>query len=344
MAQEVEPTPYTALIDFTLRNHPATRALPTPGLPIWLERVDVFPQEAGQAVGASTTFRLRLRPLPGFQKAVLLRLFFDDRPDARPTVSAWSETGQRKMAPARLGAGTNLPASESVAIPTEGVDLIEIEVPGDGSGIRQALVATLRLDPVASAFDFTRAQPVADPFGAAPTPEARAELADTFLFGRVRALLDPGPVYLQPVSEAGAGTGSAPAAAPDEEPRSNLVTFAFRLEAEPLLALVQFDLLNPDPAAPLLMWVNDEPAGAAAYQMPDLADPGYQGVVRPLQNMRFHYAGWVRAQKIIPAGGLRAGENTISVRLAPEAAPVALRNVELQLKNHWQKLDYILIP
>lgn len=341
-AQEVEPTPYTALIDFTLHRHPAARALPSPGLPIWLERVDVFPaeaREAGEAVEARTTFRLRLRPLPGIQQALLLRLFFDDRPDARPVVSAWSETGERKMPSVRLGAGLNLPASESVAIPTDGVDLVEIEVPGDGSGIRQALVATLRIDPVATAFDFARARPVADPFGAAPTPEARGELADTFLFGRVRALLDPGPVPLHPLPPP-----ASAAAPPAGEEETNLVTFAFRLEAEPLLALLQFDLLNPDPAAPLLMWVNDEPVGVAAYQMPDLADPGYQGVVRSLRKMRFHYAGWVRAQKIVPAGVLRAGENTVTLQLPAEAAPVALRNVELQLKNHWQKLDYILVP
>ena len=60
--------------------------------------------------------------------------------------------------------------------------------------------------------------------------------------------------------------------------------------------------------------------------------------------MRFRYAGWVRCQAIIPGRLLRTGENTFTLKLPAEAGAVAIRNVELQLKNPWQKLDSLLSP
>jgi hypothetical protein len=73
---------------------------------------------------------------------------------------------------------------------------------------------------------------------------------------------------------------------------------------------------------------------------PDLADPAYQGVLRPLdRGVRFRYAGWLQSQKAIPGGLLKPGVNKIELRLPAESGPVAVRSLELQLKNQWQNLD-----
>ena len=125
---------------------------------------------------------------------------------------------------------------------------------------------------------------------------------------------------------------------------SHTVHFEFSLEKAPLIAMVTFYVLAADPAAPLLAWSNGDPVGAVAMQLPDLADPGYSGITRPMERMHFQYAGWVRCQKVIPAKSLRAGKNTFTLQLPPNSAPVALSKIELQLKSHWQKLDYTLIP
>ncbi len=326
---EIQPTPFTALIDFASLEKPVTKLLPKQALPIWLETVQVIHNDADTATKqpATTTFRMRLRQMPGLNDSVFLRLFFEDRPDAHPTVTAWSETGDQKFASEPLGAGLGLPASESMSIPTKGADYIEILVPGNGSSVRKALVASLKKNEVGSAFDFAPAATVVDPFGgAAPATPTQNDL---FLFGRVRATLDPGPVKLTNT---------------ETETESASVQFAFNLESAPLLAMVTFDILNADPVAPLECWLDRNPLGPIAVQWPDLADPAYAGVVRPLESMRFHYSGWVRCQKIIPGSLLHNGVNTFILQLPSGASPVAIRVVELQLKHNWRQLDYSLAP
>jgi hypothetical protein len=272
----------------------------------------------------------------------LLRLFFQDLPDAHPVVTGWSETGNQQFVSQPLGAGLGLPASESLAISTQGVDYIEIDVPGDGSSVSKALLATLKKNDVSSALDFTSAAPVSDPFGS-PLP-ATAAVNDSFLFGRVRATLEPGTVKLAPLAAATSGSLTTGTGAAESSAISDTVQFEFSLEAEPLLALVTFDVLDADPASPLQTWTNQGLASPASLQLPDLADPAYAGVARPFEKMRFHYAGWIRCQKIIPGSALHAGLNTFNLQLPAGAAPVAIRAVELQLKHHWQKLDYTLSP
>ena len=324
---EVQPTPFTALIDFPALQRPVSKLLPKQALPIWLESVQVIHNEAAGKQPASTTFRLRLRSLPGLNDSVFLRLFFDDKVEAHPVVTAWSETGDQRFASAPLGAGLGLPASEAMAIPTQGVDYIEVEVPGDGASVHKALVATLKKSEVGTAFDFEPAAAVNDPFGG--SAQAKPTQGDLFLFGRVRATLEPGTVKLNSKAT---------------ETESSSVEFAFSLESEPLLAMVSFDILNADPVAPLESWIGKTPLGPVAVQWPDLADPAYAGVVRPLQAMRFHYSGWVHCQKIIPGSLLRAGANSFILQLPAGTGPVAIRAVELQLKHNWQQLDYSLSP
>jgi len=337
---EITPTPFTTLIDFSQLRHPAGKMLEAAqSRPIWLESVQMVddPTDLAQGKGTArteTVFRIRLRSMPGLNDTLLLRLFFQDKAEAHPVVTGWSETGDKRYTSPRLGAGLELLASESLVIPTAGIDYLEITTPGDGSALRQAFLASLRRGETQNAFDFVPRPGAArftDPFegSAADLPALPAE-NDTFLFGRTRAILEAEPVRL----------------ATESDPEGiQTVHFEFNLESEPLLAMVTFYVLAADPTAPLLAWANDEPVGAVAMQLPDLADPGYSGVSRPLERMRFQYAGWIRCQKVIPAKTLRAGKNTFSLQLPGEAASsVVLRKIELQLKNHWQKLDYTLLP
>ena len=347
-----QPIPYTALLDFALLRHPAA---PKQSLPIWLESVQVVPAftptepdvvTAGlpeEQEAPHTVYRIRLRPMPGLNDLLLMRVFFEDRSDAHPTVTGWSETGEQRFASAPLGAGLGLSASESLSIPTQGVDYLEIDVPGDGSTVSKALLTTLKKTTVSAALDFApvtaqaAAAPVADPFGnAAPqTPTTN----DTYLFGRVRAMLEPGVVKLAPPSATTAATTSGTDATPQTS-----VSFEFDLESAPLLAFAALDILDADPLAPLQAWVNGTAIGPVSPQFPDLADPAYVGIVRPLGAMRFRYAGWAHAQLIIPGSTLRAGTNTLILQLPADASPAAIRSIELQLKHNWRTLDYTLDP
>lgn len=340
-AQELatQPTPFTALLDFALLRHPFA---PKPPLPIWLESVQILPAEtAAASVPADpdaiqglpeekpaphTVFRIRLRPLPGITERFLLRLYFDDRPDTHPTVTAWTETGDCRFRSEPLGAGLRLPVSESLAISPNGADYLEIDVPGDGTTLRKAFLSPLKKSVQHTPFDFApapaSAEPVADPFGALASPSPGEN--DTYLFGRVRATLEPDIVKLDAANGA--------------------VSYQFELESAPLLSLVTLELLNADPLTPIQVSVNDTETGSIIAHFPDLADPAYIGESAPLQSMRFRYAGWLRAQAVIPGSALRSGTNTVTFQLPAGSSPAAIRAVELQLKNPWKGLDYLLAP
>lgn len=348
------PIPYTALLDFAALRHPIGLK---PALPIWLESVQIVPAETPaetiepglpeEKAPPHTVYRIRLRSMPGLNDLLLLRVFFDDRPDAHPIVSAWSEIGVCSFTSAPLGAGLDLPVSESLSIPTKGVDYLEIDVPGDGTNVRKALLTTLKKSVVSTALDFAPTpaknapDPVADPFGnAAPQPTLEN---DSYLFGRVRATLEAGIIKLSPATTTPAAvTGTA--SQNDAPAPQNSVSFEFNLESAPLLAFVALDILGADPTTPLQAWVNDQGLGPVSPQFPDLADPGYVGLVRPLETMRFRYAGWLHAQLIIPGSALRAGANTLTLRLPADTTPAAIRSIELQLKHNWRILDYTFAP
>ncbi len=339
----VQPTPFTALIDFaTWSQQPEA----TQALPIWIESVQIIPADTAAPLDMGlpvrdaaphTIFRIRLRSIPSLGGQVLLRLYFDDTPGKAPTVSAWSDTAGCRFTSQPLGAGLDLPASETLSITTDGVNYLDIDVPGDGKSARKALLSPLKQSAVNTALDFAPATqtppqktPLADPFGNAdavlPTQN------DACLYGRVQATLEAGVVKLTP-----AGTGTA---AED----SSAIAYEFNLESAPLLCLVTFEILNADPLAPLQATINDQPLGAVVARYPDLADPGYVGRVQPLQPMRFQYGGWLRAQAVIPGSALRAGTNAFTLQLSPASGPAAIRNVELQLKHNWRSLDYNITP
>lgn len=316
---QTQPTPFTALIDFRELQVPYP---PKEALPIWLESVQISHSDPGTP--AQTSFRLRLRQLPGLNDSILLRLYFQDDPKAHPMVTAWTETGDEKFASQPLGAGLGLPISESLAVPVTGADYIEISVPGDGSNIKKALVATLRKTEVSSAFDFDPAASVSDPFGNG-TP-AKTNNTDLFVYGRVRATLSTDPIQI---------SGS----------NGGIASFAFDLDSPPLVALITFEVLNADPTAPLQAWINKAPIGDISASFPDLADPAYLGDAVPLEGMRFNYTGWIKCQKVIRGTDLRAGGNTLTIQLPDSSSgPVVVRAVELQLKYNWKQLDYTLSP
>jgi hypothetical protein len=264
-----------------------------------------------------------LRQLPGLNDSILLRLFFDDNANAHPIVTAWTETGEQKFLSQPLGAGLGLPVSESLEVPVKGADYVEINVPGDGASMRKALVATLRKTEVSSAFDFEPSASLHDPFGNGSA--AKPSDSDMFVFGRVKATLGADRVQISSST-------------------SGIASYQFNLESTPLLALVTFEVLNGDPIYPLQSWVNNVSVGDVSVMLPDLADPGYQGDARPLEGMRFNYAGWMKCQKVIAGTYLRAGENTVTLQLPESAKPVVVRSVEIQLKYNWRQLDYSLSP
>lgn len=316
-----QPTPFSVWLDFQALSRPGS---PKPALPIWLESVVRETIPAAKERPKKTAFRLRIRRLPALTNELSLRLFFTDVPGAGLLVSGWTETGRQPFDTRPLGEGINLATSETLLIPAGDLDYIDIEVNGDGSNIRGAFLATMQKHEVRHALDFAASTSVDDPFRR--TPEPTPLHGDSFLFGRVRATLDSSVVKLEPPNVAQA-------------------SYEFELDAGPLLAVCSFEILNADPNDPLYVWINGRRVGPVSVQFPDLADPGFHGTARPLdEGLSFRYAGWLRGQVILRGPHLTGGLNKIVFGLSEDSTPVALRDVEIQLKYPWKHLDYELAP
>lgn len=312
-AQEprVQPTPFSVWLDLEALAEPNPPRL---SLPIWLGTVTrhVIPEVVGNAT--RIVFRLPFRRFGNLNDQVLLRVFFDDVKGLAPSVTAKTANGLTLFLHGPFGAGLDLPSSETVSVPMTGVDVIEIEVPGDGRNVRGAFVSTLKPTEAWHALDFPPETSFLDPFQKTPALQPAAD--DLYLYGRVRAAIDPGVMKLMPQS-----TPSG--------------TWEFELGALPLLSVVTFEVLNVDALAAPELIVNGQSLGAVAVALPDLADPGYEGLVRARDpEVRFRYTGWLRCQKAVPSALLVSGLNQITVRLADESGPIAVRAVELQLKNN----------
>jgi hypothetical protein len=316
-----QPAPFSVWLDFPSLSRPGAA---DPALPIWFEALQTHRKSAEGIEPPKTIYRLRLRRLPSLQREMLLRVFFDDLPDMQPVVRAWTETGKERFTSPPLGTGIGLPTSESVIVPLEGADYLDIEVSGNGSNVRGTMAASLKEITVRQTLDFRAAPEVIAPFGnlafAPPTAE------DTKLYGRIQAPLDPTPVRLSPTD------------APSSE-------YAFELVMQPLVAVVTFEVLNADLNAPPAITVNEAAPLFANIQWPDLADPAYRGEARGVEaNLRFQYTGWLTGQMVVPPNVLRTGLNKITISLSEGSGAVAIRNVELQLKQNWKHFDYILTP
>ena len=316
-----QPTPFSVWLDFHAL---ASASPPRVSLPIWLASLTTEHPAALAGAPAQTVFRLHFRRVGDLNNSLQLRLFFDDQTGTAPTVNGWSETGAARFARGPFGTGLGLPTSENLTLPMDGVDYVDITTFGDGSNIRGVFLASLKRADIQHALDYAAPTGVADAFDNLPTSALNAD--DYSLYGRVKASLDPGVMKLTP-QDTPAGS------------------WEFELQSPPLTAFVTFEILDADALAPLEITVNDRLLGPASVHQPDLADPAYLGLVRPLErDMRFRYAGWLRGQKAIPGSALRAGLNKVVLRLNRDSGPVAVRTVELQLKYNSPALDYNLVP
>ena len=322
-AQDIaeQPTPFTAWLDFNILGRANA---PQPSLPIWFESFQSDSHPATLTTPPRTVFRLRMRRMDSLHRDVLLRVYFDDLPDMQPVVTAWTETGRERFRSERLGTGVGLPSQDSVIVPVDDTDYIDVEVPGNGTNVRGAFITSLKTAETKQTFDFNRLPMLADPFG--NLPENRLAADDSKIFGRVRASVDDQPVRLDPRGDTS-------------------VEWTVELAAQPLTTVLSFEVLNADLTAPPTVSMNGGREAAASIHWPDLADPGYRGEARALEpGMRFQYTGWLRAQVVIPGFQMQGGLNKFSVTLSDESGSIAIRNVELQLKNNWKQFDYILTP
>jgi hypothetical protein len=104
-----------------------------------------------------------------------------------------------------------------------------------------------------------------------------------------------------------------------------------------------FEIANPSVDSPPEVYLNGQDIGPVSLTLPDLADPGYRGEVEALSpQMHFHYTGWLRAQKIVPATILKVGANDLVVASGTDTGSSAIRATQIQLKYIWDKSDYLL--
>jgi hypothetical protein len=250
------------------------------------------------------------------------RLFFDDKSDARPELVAWDELGAQVLRSGALGSGIGFATCDSVMIPMHGISTIDIEVPGDGKSVRGAYLDWMVSSEMVHPLNADHRQIGPEPFSA-PTPLQPPD-EDIEQFGTVTATLAAETIKIGPdVQDAAA--------------------FQFGMEAQPLVALLTFEVATPRIDSPPEVYVNGHAVGPATLALPDLADPGYRGQMESLvKQMHFEYTGWLRVQKIIPAETLKVGTNDIIVIAGPETAKSAIRNTQIQLKYLWDKTDYLL--
>ena len=292
--------------------------------PAWVESVAMSTAEAKAGQPATTVFRIGLsRPQPE-ARTLLFRLFFDDKPDARPTLVAWDESGTQLLKSAPLGSGMNLPTSETVLVPMNSASILDVEVPGDGKTVRGAYLDWMTSSEVVHPINGEQRDLIPEPFSAAPPLHAAAQDAERF--GTVTATL------AEEIVPMGASV-------------QNGAAFQFGIETQPLMALITFEVASPNIDAPPEIYLNGESIGPVSLTLPELADPGYRGEVTPLvKQMRFQYTGWVRAQKLVPAASLRVGQNDLLVIAGAGTPASAIRATQIQLKYLWDKSDYLLAP
>jgi hypothetical protein len=315
-----QPIPESAWLD--LRQN-APQNSKTQNAPVWVEALTLLPTETTERAPLSkSVFRIRVRqPSPDYQ-VLFFRLFFDDKPDQQPELIAWDESGTHVLRSGTLGAGMNLPSSDSVLIPMTGASSIDIEVPGDGKTVRAAYLDWMTSSEVVHPVNTEHRDVIPEPFSSAPTLHPPPD--DVENFGTVTATLAAEAIRIDAQNREG-------------------TAFQFPIEAQPLTALLTFEIANPRIDAPPEIYLNGQDIGPASLTLPDLGDPAYRGEVEPLSTqMRFNYTGWVRAQKIVPAGSLKGGTNDLVVVNGADTGASAIRATQIQLKYIWDKSDYLL--
>lgn len=318
-AETASPHPETAWLD--LRQQASADSKPQ-SAPRWVEAVGLSSSKMTQQGELRSVFRIRVSQ-PGVEYSVLFfRLFFDDKPNARPEVVAWDESGTQVLRSRQMGSGIDLPTSDSVMIPMRGISTIDIEVPGDGRTIRGAFLDWMTSSEVVHPLKAEHRDVIPEPFSSVPalhSPERDLEE-----FGTVTATLAAESIRIGPDIQEGA-------------------VFQFGLESQPLLAVLTFEIASPRIDSPPEIYLNGESIGPVSLALPELADPGYRGEMEPLvKQMHFQYTGWLRAQKVLPASALKIGKNDLLILNGPTASGSAIRETQIQLKYLWDKSDYLL--
>src|SRR5213082_2570606 len=247
-----QPLPSSAWLDL---RQTMSRNSKTQEAPAWVEALTLLPGELTESGSASkSVFRIRVRqPSPDYQ-VLFFRLFFDVKPNQQPELVAWDESGSHILRSGTLGAGMNLPSSDSVLIPMNGASAIDIEVPGDGKTIRAAYLDWMTSSEMVHPVNAEHRDVIPEPFSSVPALHAPPE--DMENFGTVTATLAADPVRI------------------DEGAQRNAV-FQFPIEAQPLTALLTFEIGNPTIDAPPEIFVNGQDIGPVSLTLPDLADPAY---------------------------------------------------------------------
>jgi len=320
-SQSAEAAPDSAWLDLR-QNNPAHSKVQA--APAWVESVTFAPGKAATVGPAKSAFRIRLtRPNEDCQ-ILLFRLYFDDKPDQQPELIAWDESGTQLLRSGPLGQKTSLATSSTTIVPMIGVTAIDVEVPGDGRSVRGAYLDWMKSSQVMRPMHEEPQTAIPAPFAAAPPLKAGEE--DAEVFGTVTAPLTAETI---PIGSSLQDGGA----------------FQFGLEAQPLIALLTFEVASPQIDVPPEIYVNGQDVGPASFVLPDLADPAYRGLsLSLLQTMQFQYTGWVRAQKIVPASTLKAGTNDVIIVAGVGTSASAIRETQIQLKYLWDKSDYLLEP
>src|SRR5213593_5076285 len=217
-----QPVPESAWLD--LRQN-ASRNSKTQNTPAWVEALTLLPGQATESGStAKSIFRIRVtQPGPDYQ-VLFFRLFFDDKPNQQPELIAWDESGTHILRSGTLGVGMNLPSSDSVVIPMTGASAIDIEVPGDGKTIRGAYLDWMTTSEVVHPVNAEHRDMIPEPFSSVPTLHAPPD--DVENFGTVMATLSPETIRINGQTQ-------------------ETATFQFPIEAQPLTALLTFEIANP---------------------------------------------------------------------------------------------------
>src|SRR5438270_8680760 len=130
-----DPMPSSAWLD--LRQNAPGNSTPQ-SAPQWVEAVTLVPAQTTSGAAPKSVFRIRVAQPSGDYQVLFFRLFFDDKPEQRPELIVWDESGTQVLRSGELGSGIGLPSSDSVMIPMSGVSAIDIEVSCDGITVRCA--------------------------------------------------------------------------------------------------------------------------------------------------------------------------------------------------------------
>src|SRR5438270_3675257 len=313
-----QSTAENAWID--LRQHPSAASRPQ-SAPSWVEAVNMT-STAGADGTPRSVFRIRVGHPAGDYQIIFFRLFFDDNANARPELVAWDESGTQVLRSGELGSGIGLPSSDSVMIPMRAISTLDVEVPGDGKTIRGAYVDWMTSSEVVHPLNAEHRDVIPEPFSSLPPLHSPEQ--DQEHFGTVTATLANETIAIGPGAEQAA-------------------VFQFGVEAQPLLALLTFEVASPRIDSAPEVYVNGQDVGPATLTLPELADPGYRGQMEAMiKEMKFQYTGWLRAQMLIPVSSLKVGSNDVMVLSGAASPASAIRGTQVQLKYLWEKSDYLL--